>query len=131
MSSPKNLYLEVAIAAPIHQSLTYLVPTGAKPPRVGCRVLVPLGQRQVTGYVLGLATPPEPGLKIKKYSEVLDREPLFPASMLSFFRWIADYYLHPLGEVIKTALPAGTTTTSTKRLCPSCNYKPSISTLLN
>jgi len=111
-----NNYLEVAVAAPIHQSLTYLVPPGEKPPKTGCRVLVPLGQRQVTGYVLGPAAPPEPGLKIKKYSELLDREPLFPTAMVAFFRWIADYYQHPLGEVIKTALPAGTTTSSTRRL---------------
>ncbi|HSH12134.1 MAG TPA: primosomal protein N', partial [Desulfurivibrionaceae bacterium] len=115
MPSPDN-YLEVAVAAPIQQSLTYLVPPGEKPPKIGCRVLVPLGQRQVTGYVLGKANPPEPGLKIKKYSELLDREPLFPASMVAFFRWIADYYQHPLGEVIKTALPSGTTTSSTRRL---------------
>jgi primosomal protein N' (replication factor Y) len=109
-------YLEVAVAAPIQQTLTYLVPPGEKPPRAGCRVLVPLGQRQVTGYVLGQGAVPEPGLKIKKYRELLDREPLFPAAMVAFFRWIADYYQHPIGEVIKTALPAGTTTASTRRL---------------
>jgi len=111
-----NNYLEVAVAAPIRQSLTYLVPPGETPPRVGCRVLVPLGNRQVTGYVLGQAPLPEAGLKIKKYRELLDREPLFPAVMVPFFRWIADYYQHPLGEVIKTALPAGTTSSSTRRL---------------
>ncbi len=114
--SHDNNYLEVAVAAPIPQSLTYLVPPGETPPRAGCRVLAPLGRRQVTGYVLGPAGAPEPGLKIKKYSERLDREPLFPVVMVSFFRWIADYYQHPLGEVIKTALPAGTTTSSTRRL---------------
>lgn len=115
MPSPSH-YLEVAVAAPIQQSLTYLVPPGEKPPPTGCRVLVPLGQRQVTGYVLGQAACPEPGLKIKKYRELLDREPLFPAAMVGFFRWIADYYQHPLGEVIKTALPSGTTTSSTRRV---------------
>ncbi|NTV14303.1 MAG: primosomal protein N' [Desulfobulbaceae bacterium] len=109
-------YLEVAVAAPIPQSLTYLVPPGEPPPKTGCRVLVPLGRRQVTGYVLGPAAPPPPGLRIKKYSELLDREPLFPAAMVGFFRWLADYYQYPLGEVIKTALPAGTTTASTRRL---------------
>jgi len=115
MSNVDN-YLEVAVAAPIHQSLTYLVPPGETMPRAGCRVLVPLGRRLVTGYVLGVAAPPEPGLKIKRYNELLDREPLFPGVMVSFFRWIADYYQHPLGEVIRTALPAGTISTSTRRL---------------
>lgn len=115
MPSPAN-YLEVAVAAPIHQSLTYLVPPGETAPGAGCRVLVPLGRRQVTGYVLGQAASPGANLKIKKYREVLDRAPLFPAAMVPFFRWIADYYQHPLGEVIKTALPAGTTTSSCRRL---------------
>lgn len=115
MSSTHD-YLEVAVAAPIQQSLTYLARPGDRPPQPGCRVLVPLGRRQVTGYVLGPAAAPEAGLKIKSYSELLDREPLFPAAMVGFFRWLADYYQHPLGEVIKTALPAGTTTASSRRL---------------
>jgi len=108
--------LEVAVAAPIHQTLTYLPPPDEEPPTPGCRVLVPLGGRQVTGYVLGAASPPEPGLKIKPCTEIIDRLPLFPPEMLGFFRWIAEYYQHPLGEVIKTALPAGTTSTSSRRV---------------
>ncbi|MDH4320999.1 MAG: primosomal protein N', partial [Desulfobulbaceae bacterium] len=43
---------------------------------------------------------------------LLDPEPLFPAAMIPFFRWLADYYLHPIGEVIKGALPGGLTTES-------------------
>ncbi len=39
--------------------------------------------------------------------DVLDETPLFPASMIPFFKWIAEYYIHPLGEVIHSALPKG------------------------
>jgi primosomal protein N' (replication factor Y) len=44
---------------------------------------------------------------IKNIAKVLDDIPLFPESMIPFFRWLADYYIHPLGEVIKEALPGG------------------------
>jgi len=45
--------------------------------------------------------------ELKDVLEVLDHAPLFTPSELTFYRWIASYYLHPLGEVIKGALPAG------------------------
>ena len=47
------------------------------------------------------------GLEMKPILDVLDELPLFPESMIAFFRWAADYYIHPLGEVIKCALPGG------------------------
>ena len=39
--------------------------------------------------------------------DILDEHPLFPESEISFFKWISDYYIHPLGDVIKAALPSG------------------------
>lgn len=79
---------------------------------VGCRVLVPLGRRLVTGYVLGPSPPLDPKTKIRPISSILDSQPLFPATMVPFFRWITEYYHYPLGEVIRGALPAGLTSSS-------------------
>lgn len=59
----------------------------------------------MTGYVLGPAHPPAG--EMKDIIEVLDEQPVFTPKELAFYRWIAAYYLHPLGEVIKTALPSG------------------------
>ena len=70
------------------------------------RVLVPLGRRTVTGYLIGPAQSSDP-FEIKQILDLLDEKPLFPASMIPFFKWVAAYYLHPLGQVINTALPAG------------------------
>ena len=109
--------LEVAVAAPLWQTLTYLLPdddSGAVP--VGKRVLVPLGNRRVTGYVLGLLPDEDVGYKLRVVIEVLDPEPLFPANLIPFFRWVAGYYHYPLGEVIKTALPGGLAPRSGKQL---------------
>jgi primosomal protein N' (replication factor Y) (superfamily II helicase) len=98
--------VEVAIPLPLEGSFHYLVPSRLSQLAVpGKRVLVPFGRRKVTGYLLGDA--PAAGGELKEVLEILDDEPLFTAEELEFYRWIAGYYLHPLGEVIKMALPAG------------------------
>jgi len=101
--------VEVAVAMPVRGTFTYRV-EGAPDPEalVGSRVLVPFGRRRVTGYVLGPGSPPA-GVELKPVSKVLDAAPVFPPAMLPLFRWTADYYQHPLGEVIQTALPGGLT----------------------
>ena len=106
MQTPLHHIVEVAIPLPLEGSFHYRVPDRLSPLAVaGKRVLVPFGRRKVTGYLLGDAVA-APG-ELKEVLEVLDEEPLFTAAELEFYRWIAGYYLHPLGEVIKMALPAG------------------------
>jgi primosomal protein N' (replication factor Y) (superfamily II helicase) len=112
--------LEVAVAAPLGQTLTYLyrpeehgLPDGDL---VGKRVLVPLGKRRVTGYVLGKSPDEDIGYVLKPVLDILDSKPLFHANVVDFFRWIARYYHFPLGEVIKTALPAGLSAGSVKKI---------------
>ena len=99
--------IEVAAALPVYQTFTYSLPDdliGLATP--GMRVLVPFGRRRVTGYVLGFQRPPQQ-IEIKSVLDLLDDTTLFPETMVPFFRWIADYYIHPMGEVIKCALPGG------------------------
>lgn len=111
---------EVAVVAPLLYSLTYGQPVEhAARLKPGHRVLVPLGNRLVTGYVLGPAPPPnsDPGAKqitLKPIADLLDNDPFFPADMVPLFRWIADYYHYPLGEVVRTALPGGITRASSR-----------------
>ena len=71
-------------------------------------VLVPLGRGAETGYVLERVGDPGdvPVSKIRPISRLLDPIPAFDARQLAFFRWIAGYYLAPLGMVIQTALPS-------------------------
>ncbi len=115
--SPCEKYFEVAVSAPIDRALTYGAPDRGSYPLVpGMRVLVPLGRRRITGYILEeVDTPPE-GQRIRKIQEVLDPEPIFPAAQVGFYRWISAYYHYPIGEVIKTALPAGLTKKSGRRV---------------
>jgi primosomal protein N' (replication factor Y) (superfamily II helicase) len=99
--------VSVAIALPVHDAFSYSIPAYLAPQVCpGKRVLVPFGRRTVTGYLMGPA--PETDQKdIKHVLDILDEKPLFPATMIPFFEWIAAYYMYPLGQVINTALPAG------------------------
>jgi primosomal protein N' (replication factor Y) len=106
---PPSGIIEVAVPLHLEQTFTYALPTcqpGA--PLTGLRVLVPFGRRTITGYILGTA-PNADGFEIKEALKVLDTEPLFTSSDLEFYRWIASYYMNPLGAVIRTALPPGLT----------------------
>jgi primosomal protein N' (replication factor Y) len=99
--------VEVAIPLPLDGTFHYAVPAKLLSlVRPGLRVFVPFGRRKMTAYILEFSNPPE-DQQLKELLEVLDEEPLWTEAELTFFRWIADYYLHPLGEVLKTALPAG------------------------
>ena len=89
------------------KSYTYKIPEHLKDFCLpGMRVLVPFGRRRVTGYILSGQKECR-GFKAKKILDILDDHPLFPESEIIFFKWIANYYIHPLGDVIKTALPSG------------------------
>lgn len=72
--------------------------------QVGHAVLIPFGKRKISGYVIEFID--ETALtRVRYISRILDPEPVFDSKALPFFRWIASYYLHGLGEVIATALP--------------------------
>jgi len=97
--------LRVALSVPVSQTFVYAAPGAPGPAaRVGCRVQVPFNRRRVTGYVLETLTQP-PDRELKEVIDVLDMEPVFHNKMVSFFEWIAGYYLHPIGTVIRAALP--------------------------
>ncbi len=105
--TPLDVDIEVAAALPVFGTYTYHLPEDLRPrAAVGHRVLIPFGNRRVTGYILGPAPLPKPAT-IKSVLDLLDDKPLFSEELIPFFRWIADYYLYPLGEVIRSALPSG------------------------
>jgi primosomal protein N' (replication factor Y) (superfamily II helicase) len=107
ISPPSNIIIEVAVPLPMEKTFHYLVPDVlAQQVQPGKRVFVPFGGRKLTGYVLAFA-PSSDISRIKEIISVLDDDPLWTDGELEFFRWVASYYLHPLGEVLKTALPAG------------------------
>ncbi|HWV58493.1 MAG TPA: hypothetical protein VNZ57_13650, partial [Longimicrobiales bacterium] len=98
------MLVEVALPLPLPRTFTYRVPGGSV--AVGSRVLVPFRSRQQIGWVVeASAEAPETG-EIRDISRVLDAEPAVPAELLELCRWVADYYVAPLGQVLRAALPA-------------------------
>ena len=98
------LYCDVALPVPVDRIFTYSI-SGASPV-AGGRVLVPFRREQMQGIVVALHDVP-PGNETRPILRVLDQEPVFSADLLKLGTWIADYYLAPLGEVLRTMLPLG------------------------
>ncbi|MDY7032693.1 MAG: primosomal protein N' [Thermodesulfobacteriota bacterium] len=100
-------FIEVAPSLPLHKTLYYHVPKNLRQSmEPGKRVLIPLGKRKITGYVVGF--PQKVRVKeIKDVLDILDISPLFNRDELGFYHWVSNYYFSSLGEVIKTALPQG------------------------
>jgi primosomal protein N' (replication factor Y) (superfamily II helicase) len=96
-------YCDVALPVPLDMVFTYRVSDDATPV-VGGRVLVPFRQQRLTGIVVELHDR-KPSVKIKPILNVLDVAPVLDEQLLRLGRWIADYYLAPLGEVFRTMLP--------------------------
>lgn len=100
-----GLIADIAVNAPLKQLFSYTVPDALDGTvQVGMRVRVQFGRRLTVGTVLGLRHGTGDGLK--PLEELLDAEPLLSTGLIKLLRWAADYYCHPIGQVVKTALPA-------------------------
>ncbi len=99
-------FCDVALPVPVDTTFTYRLETGLDTvePVVGGRVLVPFRQQRLSGVVVQLHDR-EPAVATKAVLKVLDREPLLDECQMRLARWIADYYIAPLGEVLRTMLP--------------------------
>ncbi len=112
----KDSFVEIALPLPLRQTFTYRLPSGLRDDiKIGARVLVPFGNRRLTGYAVGLSDELDPALEIeqeaiKEIIELLDEEPLLTEEILQLARWTADYYLSAWGDVLKASLPAGINT---------------------
>jgi primosomal protein N' (replication factor Y) len=104
-------FAEVAMPLHVFQTFTYrLNPALGAQAEVGARIVVPLGRKLVTGYIVSLQDEAPPTLNeidIKDAQSLVDVEPVCSPEILQLARWVAEYYACPLGEVIKAALPPG------------------------
>ena len=100
------MFADITLPIPF-DSFTYLVPSDMET-RVmrGCRVVVSLGKNKIyTGVVLRIHNNAPQGVDIKPIMEVLDEHPVVNEQQFAFWQWIANYYLCPLGDVMKAAMP--------------------------
>jgi primosomal protein N' (replication factor Y) len=97
----------VAFDTPLRRLFDYLPPATATPaPSIGVRVRVSFGRQRRIGLIMAEADASEvPAARLKPILEVLDSAPVIDAGLQELLRWGADYYHHPLGEVLASALP--------------------------
>ena len=112
MAQLEPLIIRVAVPSPLRRLFDYLIPAHIDQNQAGqllqpgCRVTVPFGRRQVTGLIIETGRDSEFDLdKLKPISDLIDGEPLLPASLFKLFIWAANYYQHPIGEALFSTLP--------------------------
>ncbi|MBZ5686590.1 MAG: primosomal protein N' [Acidobacteriia bacterium] len=96
-------FCDVAVPVPLDMAFTYRVPEGTAPV-IGGRVLVPFRQQRMMGIVVDLHAR-KPQITTKNILNVVDAAPVLDGQLLRLGRWIADYYLAPIGEVFRSMLP--------------------------
>ncbi|HPK54164.1 MAG TPA: hypothetical protein PK114_06850, partial [Smithellaceae bacterium] len=101
------MFVNVALNIPADKLFTYEVPAVLRTEiTVGKRVFVPFGSRRRTGFVVEIINSCRLA-KIRSIIEVLDEDPLFGETDFRFYRWIADYFMYPLGKTLAEIIPAG------------------------
>jgi primosomal protein N' (replication factor Y) len=97
-------FCEVALPIPLDRTFTYAVNAGAMLQR-GARVIVPFRNEKLVGVVMELHSKAPTDFEAKPIETVLDEEPLLSEHLLELAAWMAQYYLAPLGEVLRGMLP--------------------------
>ncbi|WP_100641286.1 primosomal protein N' [Marinobacter salexigens] len=94
----------IALNRPLRRLFDYRVPEGI-PLQPGQRVKIPFGRQQAIGLVVETDIEPPEGLTLKPVHSTLENWPALPTETFQLLSWASDYYQHPLGECLFTALP--------------------------
>ena len=102
-------YADLILPLPLQGMFTYALPASIQSVvQVGMRVLVPFGRNKTyLGIVARLHDDQPQGYEVKSVSQLMDSSPIVTEGQLRLWQWISDYYLSPIGDVYKAALPAG------------------------
>jgi len=96
---------EVALPLPLRTSFTYRVPDALDELAVtGARVVVPFRNRSMLGVILERGNRAD-NAELKEIAEVPDAVPALSPRLIELGRWVASYYLAPIGETLRAMLP--------------------------
>lgn len=101
--------LQVALPLPLRRCFDYLPPKEIPSDLLlpGIRVEVPFGNRQLIGILIGISSSTDLCInKLKSVSRIIDSKPVITEEIMALANWCANYYQHPLGEVMAAALPS-------------------------
>lgn len=101
-------YVDVILPLPLEGTFTYSVPESmVAQVRMGVRVLVPLGRSKTYTAMAVRLHSEKPEFETRPIIQVIDAEPVIIEQQLHLWQWISTYYMSPIGDVFKAALPAG------------------------
>ena len=103
------MFAEVILPVPLDGTFTYSIPQQwQESVKKGCRVLVSFGRnKQYVGIVAEIHDRQPEGYQVKDILQMIDTQPILLPQQYRLWQWIANYYMSPIGEVYKAALPAG------------------------
>lgn len=103
------MFVDVILPLPLDGVFTYSVPASEEGRvREGVRVVVPFGRNKTyVGIISDIHHQSPEGYQTKDILQVIDFSPILLDTQLKLWQWIADYYMSPIGEVYKAALPSG------------------------
>ena len=101
------MFADLILPVPLQGLFTYAVPDGMTV-QAGVRVLVSFGRSKTyLGIVARVHSVKPEGYEVKPILQVMDAAPIVNEAQLKLWLWIADYYMSPIGDVYKAAMPAG------------------------
>ena len=117
-------YAEVILPLPLYSTFTYQIPESLQGTvGIGFRVLVPFGRKKFyTGIVSTIHNQKPGNYEIKDIVAVLDNTSVLRQPQLKFWQWISEYYLCPIGDVYKAAVPAGMKVESETRISANPDF---------
>ncbi|MEE8059425.1 MAG: primosomal protein N' [Pseudomonadales bacterium] len=101
----------LAMPTPLRRSFDYLPPEALTEEDIsalqpGTRIIAPFGNRQLVGILLSIKDSSDiPTAQLKAAKEILDTSPILSPKLLSLCQWAANYYQHPIGDVLTNAIP--------------------------
>ncbi len=103
-----DLFAEIILPLPLHDTFTYRVPEQLRLQATpGKRAIVQFGRKKFySGLIFSVHDAAPQGFEIKDIQSVLDDEPVIHPVNIRLWQWMAEYYLCPLGDVMKAALPS-------------------------
>ena len=101
-------YADVILPLPLDNLFTYAVTDPlADRLKAGMRITVPFGRTKTYTAIFVKWHEGEPDFEAKSIIDILDSQPVLRSEQLRLWQWISNYYMSPLGDVYKAALPAG------------------------
>jgi primosomal protein N' (replication factor Y) len=128
MSERKTIFVDVILPIPVHREFTYRVPLEMNNYiQEGIRVVVPFGKSKFYTAIVTKVHEIVPAEYTAKYVEyILDEVPIITGTQYAFWKWIAKYYMAPIGDVLNAALPANFKLASETKIVLHPDYEKNI-----